>query len=241
MNAVVVRLTVRSLLGRRRSLLLLVLPVLLIGLSVLVRVASHAPDAPQALIGYFAMGTLLPLVCLLIGTEVIGSEIDDGSIIYLLAKPVPRRAILWSKLVVGLVTMLVFGVVPIVVGALIASDQGRDLAVAYGLASLLAGIAYVTIFVALSVVTRSAVIIGLLYAVLWEGVLGGYVPGVRAVSVRQWALAPAQHLLGARAATWGVASEVTLPVGIVLLVVVTVGAGWLAIAKLKTLRLATAD
>lgn len=242
MNPVVMQLTVRGLLGRRRSILLLVLPALLLGLAVLTRWAGHAsPDSSAHLAGNFAMGTLLPLMCLLVGTGVIGPEIDDGSIVYLLAKPVPRRSILAAKLAVALGTAVVFAVLPIAAGVAIAGDRDLRLTAAYGLAALLAGIAYTTIFVALSTLTRNAVIVGLLYALLWEGVLGGYVPGVRDVSVRQWALAPAEHLLGADAAGWGVTSAVTVPVGVVLLVVVTLGAAWLAVGKLKTLRLAAAD
>jgi ABC-2 type transport system permease protein len=242
MNPVVMQLTVRGLLGRRRSVLLIVLPVVLLGLAALTRWASDgSPSASAGLAGDFAMGTLLPLMCLLIGTGVIGPEIDDGSIVYLLAKPVPRRSILLGKLAVALATTLVFAVLPVAAAAAIAGDEGLQLTAAYGLAALLAGVAYTTIFVALSVLTRNAVIVGLLYALLWEGVLGGYVPGVRDVSVRQWALAPAERLLGSQASAWGVESAVTVPVGATLLAVVTLGAAWLAIAKLKTLRLAAAD
>ena len=243
MNAVVMQLTVRGLLGRRRSLLLIVLPVLLLGLAALTRWASHAQAGASAgLTGNFAMGTLLPLMCLLIGTGVIGPEIDDGSIVYLLNKPVPRRAILLAKLAVALAATVFFAVLPIAAGAALAGDDHFKLAVAYGLAALLAGIAYTTIFVALSVLSRNAVIIGLLYALLWEGVLGGYVPGVKDVSVRQWALAPAEHLLSAAdAASWGVTSAVSTTVGVTMLVVVTLGAAWLGIGRLKTLRLAAAE
>ncbi len=243
MNPVVMQLTVRGLLGRRRSLLLVVLPALLLGLAGLTRWGSHAqPSASASLTGNFAMGTLLPLMCLLIGTGVIGPEIDDGSIVYLLNKPVPRRSILLAKLAVALAATVVFAVLPIAAGAALAGDDGFKLTVAYGLAALLAGIAYTTIFVALSVLSRNAVIIGLLYALLWEGVLGGYVPGVKDVSVRQWALAPAEHLLSAAdAASWGVTSAVSTTVGVTMLVVVTLGAAWLGIGRLKTLRLAAAE
>lgn len=242
MNPVVMELTVRGLLGRRRSLLLVVLPLLLLGLAGLTRWASEAsPNASAGLTDGFAMGTLLPLMCLLIGTGVIGPEIDDGSIVYLLAKPVPRRSILLAKLAVALATTVVFAVLPVMAGAAIAGDEELRLTTAYGLAALLAGIAYTTIFMALSVLTRNAVIIGLLYALLWESVLGGYVPGIKDVSVRQWALAPAERMLGFRASGWGVDSAVSVPVGVTLLVVVTVGGAWLAIRKLKTLRLVTAD
>jgi len=123
----------------------------------------------------------------------------------------------------------------------IAGDDGGRLGAAVGLAALLAALAYTTIFVALSVATHNAVIVGLLYALLWEGVLGGYVPGVRNVSVRQWALAAAERVLGAAAASWGVVSAVGLPSAVALLVVATAGAFVLAVRRLQTLRLTTGD
>lgn len=242
MNAVVIQLTLRGLLGRRRALLLVILPVLLLGLAGLVRWASSGDL--HTTVGFtdgFALGTLLPLLCLLIGTGVISSEIDDGSIVYLLAKPVPRRTIIASKLLVAWGVAVVLAVVPVVLAVQIAGDDGGRLGAAFGLAALLAALAYTTVFVALSVATRNAVIVGLLYALLWEGVLGGYVPGVRNVSVRQWALAAAERVLGDDAASWGVVSAVGLPSAVALLVAATVGAFVLAVRRLQTLRLTTGD
>ena len=178
MNRVVMQLTVRGLFGRRRAVLLVILPVLLLLLAALTRWASGGdPTASAGLTGGFAMGTVVPLMCLLVGTGVIGPEIDDGSIVYLLAKPLPRRTILLSKLVVALAAALVFAVLPAMASAAIAGDQGMRLTMAFGVTTALAAIAYTTIFVALSVVTRNAVIVGLLYALVWETLLGGYVPG----------------------------------------------------------------
>lgn len=242
MNAVVMQLTLRGLLGRRRALLLVILPVLLLALAGLVRWAS-AGDL-RTTVGFtegFALGTLLPLLCLLIGTGVISSEIDDGSIVYLLAKPVPRRTIIATKLAVAWGAAVVLAVVPVVLAVQIAGDDGGRLGAAFGLTALLAALAYTTIFVALSVATRNAVVIGLLYALLWEGVLGGFVPGVRNVSVRQWALAGGERLLGDDAASWGVTSAVGLPSALFLLVVAVLGAFVLAVRRLQTLRLTTGD
>ncbi|WP_024286649.1 ABC transporter permease [Cellulomonas sp. KRMCY2] len=242
MNAVVMQLTLRGLLGRRRSLLLVILPLLLLLLAVAVRWATGSdPSGSVHLTNEFALGTLLPLMCLLIGTGVIGSEIDDGSIVYLLAKPLPRRTIVLSKLVVAWAAALVFAVVPLVAAVEIAGDDGGRLGSAYGVTAALAAIAYTSIFFALSVATRNAVIIGLLYALLWETVLGGYVAGVRNVSVRQWALAAAERILGDRATVWGVTSDVSLSAALLLLAVTTVGAVVLAVRRLQTLRLTTVD
>ncbi|MDO8106375.1 ABC transporter permease [Isoptericola sp. b441] len=242
MNPVVMSLTLRGLLGRRRSVLLVLLPLLLVGLAGLVRWASGADPAQTVpLVDGLGLGTLLPLTCLLIGTGVIGSEIDDGSIVYLLAKPVARRTILLSKLVVAWGAALVFAVLPTVLAVEVAGDEGARLALGVGVTAALAALAYVAIFVALSVVTRNAVILGLLYALLWESVLGGYVPGVRDVSVRQWALAAGERTLGGDAGPWGVTSDVALPAALVLLGVVTVGAVVLGVRRLQTLRLTPAE
>lgn len=239
---VVAQLTARALLGRRRALLLAALPALLLALAALTRWAGDgSTTGSAALTGGFAMGTVLPLMCLLIGTGVIGPEIDDGSIVYLLAKPVPRRSVVAAKLAVALATTVVAAVLPVAATALVAGDDGFRLTGAFGLAALLAGCAYTTVFFALAVLLRNAVVVGLLYALLWETILGGYVPGVRALSVRQWALAPAESLLGADAQGLRVVSDVSTGVGLVLLVVVTAAAAWLATARLKTLRLAAAD
>ena len=242
MNSVVMHLTMRGLLGRRRAVLLVLLPLLLLLMAGLVCWASGGePVSTVKLTNEFALGTLLPLMCLLIGTGVIGTEIDDGSIVYLLAKPVPRRTILWSKLVVAWGATLVFAVLPIIAAVEIAGDEGTRLGWAYGVTAALAALAYTAVFVALSVVTRNVVIIGLLYALLWETVLGGYVPGVRNVSVRQWALAAAERILGDRAPAWGVTSDVSLTAAFVLLAATTIGAIVLAVRRLQTLPLTTRD
>jgi len=242
MNSVVMHLTMRGLLGRRRAVLLVLLPLLLLLMAGLVRWASGGePVSTVKLTNEFALGTLLPLMCLLIGTGVIGTEIDDGSIVYLLAKPVPRRTILWSKLIVAWGATLVFAVLPIIAAVEIAGDEGTRLGWAYGVTAALAALAYTAVFVALSVVTRNVVIIGLLYALLWETVLGGYVPGVRNVSVRQWALAAAERILGDRAPAWGVTSDVSLTAALVLLAATTTGAIVLAVRRLQTLPLTTRD
>ncbi len=242
MNLVVMRLTLRGLLGRRRVWLLLSLPALLLVIAGLTRWGSGGnPEATSALTGNFAMGTLLPLMCLLIGIGVIGPEIEDGSIVYLLAKPLPRRTIVFSKLVTAVMVTLALAVLPIMLAIAIAGDEGGRLSLAYGAASALASIAYVTIFFLLAIVSRNAVIIGLIYAIVWETVLGGYVPGIRALSVRQWALAPAERLLGDHAVSWGVTSEVGLTTGFVALVATVAVATIISVSQLQTLRLRTAE
>ncbi len=241
MNPVVMQLTIRGLTGRKRGLLLVLLPAALLTLAALVRWASGG-DTFQAvkLVNDFGLGTLLPLTCLLIGVGVVGTEIDDGSIVYLLAKPMPRRTILLSKLAVAWAAALVLAVLPLVLACLITAGDPGEITGAFAVTATLAALAYTTVFVALSVASRSAVIIGLLYALVWETILGGYVPGVKNASIRQWALAAGEQVLGYdRATRLEVASQVSFGAGLGLLAAVVVAGAVIAVRRLQTIRLTT--
>lgn len=235
MNPTVVRLTLRGLLGRRRGLLLLVLPVLLLALSVLVRgVMGQDESATTDLLGGLGLGTMVPLIGLIAGTGAIGPEIDDGSIIYLLAKPLPRWKIIVSKLVVAIGVTVVLTVVPMWIAGVLMFGTNEGVALAYAVAALVAAVAYSSIFLMVGVVTRHSVVVGLMYSLLWESVVGGYVSGAKTLSVHQWALSVAQRIADAGV----VSSPVHLPVAVVLLLLATAGAGVAAAARLTRLTLA---
>ncbi|WNM25277.1 ABC transporter permease [Demequina capsici] len=241
MNIVVMRLALRSLLGSRRSWILVGLAVLLFGVAGLTRWGSGGDiHSSASLVMNFGLGTLVPVMCLLIGTGVIAPEIEDGSIVYLLAKPLSRRAIALSKLSVATLVAVVSTVASIAIACLIAGDEHGRLALAMSGATALAAVAYTAVFFAIAILTRNPIIIGLIYALLWEGVLAGYVPGVRAVSIRQWALAPAEQLLTDPGAL-GVKSEVGVAVGLLMLALATAGAIVAATWRLARLPVRVSD
>jgi ABC-2 type transport system permease protein len=235
-NPTVARLTYRALLGRRRALILFALPVLLILISVAVRLLTGADDdTASSILGGFALATMVPLIGVIAGTGAIGPEIDDGSIVYLLAKPLKRPSIIFTKLVVAIGVSVVFSAVPTIVAGFILNGNSQQLAFAFGAAAAAASVAYSAVFLLLGVITRQAVVFGLVYALVWESLIGSLVPGARTLSVQQWALALAQKIAGDGA---GVSSDVGLPMAVVLLVGVTVAGTWFAGQKLRTLVLA---
>jgi ABC-2 type transport system permease protein len=236
MNVTVARLTLRALLGRRRALLLFALPALLVLLAGVVRwVSGPHPGLAAPVLGDVGLGTIVPLLALIAGTGAIAPEIDDGSIVYLLSKPLNRFTIVVSKYAVAVGTVLTFAALPtLAAGLILAGTQGR-LAYAYAGAAAVASLAYCALFLLLGVVSRNAVVIGLLYALIWESLVGGLVPGARALSVQQWATAVGERISVAR--DWPVQSAVSLTTGVTLLAVVAVGATALAGWRLRSLRL----
>jgi ABC-2 type transport system permease protein len=234
-NLTVARLTARGLLGRRRGLLLLAVPALLLVLAVVIRAGVGQDESTTVnVLGTLALGTLVPLLGLIAGTGAIGPEIDDGSIIYLLAKPLPRWKIITTKLVVAFGCTVVFGAIPTYLAGVVLFGDFEGVAVAYGTGALVAGAAYSAIFLLLGVVTRHAVVVGLLYSLVWESVVGSFVSGAKTLSVQQWALAVARRIADPGVIT----SAVHLPTAVPLLVVVTLGASALAAVRLSRLTLA---
>ncbi|UGY95134.1 ABC transporter permease [Streptomyces gobiensis] len=232
----VARLTYRALLGRRRALILCALPALLLLIAIAVRGFGAADDAVAVrLLSGFALATMVPLIGVVAGTGAISPEIDDGSIVYLLAKPVRRATIILTKLTVAIGITMAFSAVPMLIAGLILVGNSQQIAIAFTIAAVVASIAYSAIFLLLGTVTRHAVIFGLVYALVWEALVGNLVAGARALSVQQWSLALADKVVGSGV---NIDPEVGLPAAAVLLVLVTVVGTWYAGRKLGVLTLA---
>jgi ABC-2 type transport system permease protein len=185
MNATIAKLAVQALLGRRRFFLLLAFPVLLVGLVALVTALTDGEAAFEILPG-LGYPLVLPLVAILAASSVLGPEVDDGSIVYLLAKPVNRYAVAFSKWLVALAATLVAGALAILLAAFVTGDPTRAWALFVG--ALVAGTAYSALFLAISAVTRHAVIASLMFVLIWESLLGNLFPGIAWLSISQWGL-----------------------------------------------------
>jgi ABC-2 type transport system permease protein len=234
MNATVVRLAVRGMFGRRRGVLLFVLPGVLFALAVLVRVVAGEDSAALTSVLYgVGMVLTVPLVSLVAGTGVLAPEIDDGSIVYLLAKPVPRPVIVVSKTVVAVGCVVVFGVLPVALTGLFLNPSAPELGIGYGLGALLAGVTYSALFVMLATATRHAVVFGLVYVLLWEGLLGSVLSGIRWFSVTQWGTAVAKPV----SQDLNLNIDLAVPYALVAATIVTVAAVWFAGNRLRSFRL----
>ena len=193
-----VGVTLRGLLGRRRIVLMVLLATLPVLVGLLIRFGGGRSDAAEIL-DTLVIRTVLPLIALVIGTATIGSEIEDGTAVYLLAKPIARWRIALAKLAVAAGLTVALTVPPIVVTGLLVGGVGAaSLSTAFGfaLAAIAGGTAYAVAFAALGVVTTRALVVGLGYTLLWEGVLAGLLDGTRFLSIRQGTLGVAAALTG---------------------------------------------
>jgi ABC-2 type transport system permease protein len=236
-NGVIAGITLRGMLGRRRALLLILLPVTLLVLAVAISLFVHGPtrsSAAAVLLDRFGLGTVLPLVALIVTTGVLGTEIDDGSIVFLLSKPISRPVILNTKLAIAIGLSIVFAAVPVLIAGLVMVGGAEGIAVGFGAGALAGVVAYSAIFLLINVLTRHAVVAGLLYALVWESLVGGFVPGARELSVQQWALSLANWVMS----TTYVPSDVAPMAAVGLLAAATVAAAVFAGQRLRSLTIA---
>ena len=221
-SATIVRLGVHGIFGRRRGILLFVLPLLLVGLAVLVRVlVGQDDDATELTLYGLGLVVLVPLVALLATSGLLAPEIDDGSIAYLLAKPISRHTIVASKLVVAFACVVAFAAVPMLVAGLVLRTDLPEVGVGFAVGSLAGGATYCAVFALLSVLTRHAVVIGLIYVLVWEGLLGGLLDGIRWLSVTRWSTEVVDTVAGL-----SLVDDLPLAYAVVAMVAVAGAATW---------------
>jgi ABC-2 type transport system permease protein len=231
-NLTIVRITLRGLFGRRRFLLLLPLPALVVGMALLADGLGATPQewGPPVLVG-LGFVAVLPVLALIVGASVLGSEIDDGTAVHVLAKPLPRREIVLSKLLVAfLVTTLVVGAGMLLTGLIAGSARlGAGLLAGTAVGAL----AYTSLFLAVSLLTRRPVLVGLAYILVWEGLLTNILEGTRVLSIQHYAISIAD----ATARTDVLTATLSTPVALAMAGAIAVATTVLAIDRLRSFAL----
>ena len=191
--AEILRLSLRQLLGRWRVLIILLLAALPSLLVLLIRTVGEGNIAFHeefvgVIVDAMIIGGIMPIVTLTLATAAFGNELEDKTLYFLVLKPVARVSIVLAKLLAVLVIAL-----PLVVGsAVVASALVNAEARQFGMLALAltAGVTtYASIFTLAGLVTPRALAYGLVYVLVWEGVLSTIISGIGYLSVRGYTLA----------------------------------------------------
>ena len=186
-------LSLRQLLSRWRVLVILLLAALPSLLILLIRLLGESDigfeqEFIDTIVDGMVIGGIMPIVTMALATAAFGNELEDKTLYYLVLKPVSRVYIVLAKLLATLVVAM-----PLVVASgLVASALvGAEIATLGTLAvALVAGVtAYASIFTLAGLLTPRALAYGLVYVLVWEGLLSTIISGVRYLSVRGYTLA----------------------------------------------------
>ncbi|HEY8445484.1 MAG TPA: ABC transporter permease subunit [Thermomicrobiales bacterium] len=183
--------------------------------------------------------TLLPITVLILATGAFGNELEDNTLPYLILKPISRLRIVVEKFL---------GVVA-VAGPLILLGLTATYALAYRgdamdnlrvLGSMLAAaavgvVAYAALFLLVSLLISRALLAGIIYSLIWESLLGRFLPGLRMISVRHFVESVLVRLLNDPDYT--LSSAITVRSSLITLGLVTVISLLLATWRLRRMNL----
>ncbi len=242
MTGLVLTLTLRQLLGQKRTLFLAAGGLLPVLAAIIFRTAAEADAsaaefAAKIVLNALVINILLPLTALVLATAALGSEIEDGTIVYLLSKPAERWRIVAGKLLAAWGATAVLVLASAVVGGLLTLAGEGDTRIVGGfvIAIAVGSMAYSSVFVLLSLVTSRALFVGLAYAFIWEAVITNFAPGVQRFSIREFTASIAEA--AADTNPWVFDADLGLTYSVILVVVVTAVAAGLAVVRLSRFEL----
>jgi ABC-2 type transport system permease protein len=181
----------------RRWIVAGVLFLLPAGLAILIR--ATAPDAPLVAVEFmlafmFVPQALLPLVALIYATGIIQDEQEEQTLTYLLIRPMRRWAIYVVKLLATLTTtvllasvftMLTYAAIYLGADASFGTAASRCIK-AVGI-NAISVITYCCLFALIGLYIRWALVAGILYIAVVEGLLANLPIGLRFVTVIYYA------------------------------------------------------
>lgn len=120
---------------------------------------------------------IVPLCSATFGATSLGGDREDGTLLFLLMRPVPRGLIVTAKFAAALPLAVGFSCGGFWLICRLAGPAGRIALDAYLPAMFYMTAAFTAVFLLFAVVFRHAVIVGLIYTLLMEVLLGN-VPGI---------------------------------------------------------------
>ena len=191
----VVWLTWRQLFARRRLLLAAAFSLAPLLIAVVFRVTAADVDASSGaflltLLREVVIGTELPIAAVVFGTTAFGGEIDDGTLVYLLVKPIARWRVVVSKYLVAAACTTAVMLPALFLPWLLVRNADLPATVPLSFAAGVGGgaLLYCALFVMLGLALRRSLVVGLVYVIGLEIVLSRSIAGLRSLSVREFAL-----------------------------------------------------
>jgi len=194
--AITYRILIRQLVttGRMIALSLIGLAVVLVGWSVgnaerneffldAESIATLRQEDAVFIISLIGFTILVPVVALVFAAATLGDMREDGTLLYLWLRPMPRWAVAAGAWLSSLTISLPLTLIPLGLTAL-ALDTDTELVVATLFATAIGVIAYTALFVLLGTLVRNAIVWGLGYVIIWEGIVAAFGTAAAKVAVR---------------------------------------------------------
>jgi ABC-2 type transport system permease protein len=170
--------------GRLVGLGVLSCAVILVGIAVGHNQYSDHLEDGTLMIAALGLSLVAPVVSLVLASSVLGDPNEDGTLVYLWLRPVPRWQLAVSSTLAALTVALPIVVLPLTIAAA-ATNGGSELVTATAVSTVVAVVAYTGVFTFLGLRVRRAMAWGLAYILVWEGFIARAGGGTAFVSIQR--------------------------------------------------------
>jgi ABC-2 type transport system permease protein len=230
------RIVLRQLITRGRIAALVVVGAVVTAIAFAVGASDDRSDPVETgvrLISDLGFTTLVPIVALVFASAALGDMREDGTLVYVWLRPMHRWPIVVGAWLASITVSLPLTLVPLTVSA-VAVDGGSDLVVATVVAGAVGVIAYSALFVLVGLLLKNAIVWGLGYILIWEGIVAAFGSFAAKLAIRGYT----RSILTAITDIDLDLGDLSLGVGVAVPLVASVGALVLASIRLRAMDVA---
>lgn len=132
------------------------------------------------------VGLVVPLLALIAGVGALRDDLGSGAIVHLITKPVRREVIVATRVLTAAGVTYAAALVALTLPLLVGGSAGFDAWWIGIRVSLVASLAYTSLFAFLGVVIKRAALLGLVYLVAWEIVVASTPFFFRFTTIAYW-------------------------------------------------------
>ncbi|MFK8024999.1 MAG: hypothetical protein AB8G26_13645 [Ilumatobacter sp.] len=230
------RLVMRQLVTRGRLLALALVGVVVVIVSAAVGANDSGGDSLEdgvRVISDLGFTALVPIVALVFAAASLGDMREDSTLVYLWLRPMDRWPVVVGAWAAAVTVSMPLSLIPLIVSAVLV-DAGSALIGATVLAAVIGTLVYSALFVLAGLLVKNAIVWGLAYVLLWEGLVAGFGSFAARIAMRGYT----RSIITSQTGVDLDLGDLSLAVGIVVPLVVTVAAIALASARLQSMDVA---
>lgn len=229
-------LVLRQLVTRGRVAALLLVGVVVAVVAGAVGAADDLSDPLEAgvrVIADLGFTALVPIVALVFASASLGDARDDGTLVYLWLRPMDRWPVVVGAWCASVTVSLPMTIVPLGVSAVLV-DRNGPLLGATVLACAVGVLAYSALFVMAGLLLKNAIVWGLAYILVWEGIVAAFGSFAAKLAIRGYT----RSIITSRTGVNLDLGDLSTTVGVIVPLVAAVVALALASARLRTMDVA---
>lgn len=196
------------------------------------RHSTNPLEAGVGFVSYMGLSILIPVVALIFASASLGDTREDGTLVYLWLRPIPRWSVTGGAWAASITAALPLTVIPMAVAAILL-DAGNTLISATILTSILAVCAYCGIFLLLGLLVKNPVLWGLAYILIWEATIASFAKPAAALAVSGYSRAIIASRTGVEFDYLWSPSQGTSIFMLIVIIVVAIGLSTIRLNRLE--------